>query len=68
MHTSLAGDGPGSMTPCLAANKIYVAHSQDAGENDYFFRNFGKMLWTAQVCSVAALCGNSDEQTMERME
>lgn len=68
MHTALAGDGPGSMTPCLAANKIYVAHSQDAGGNDYFFSNFGKMLWITPVYGVAALCGNCDEQTIERRE
>lgn len=37
-------------------------------ENDCFFGKFGKMLWTAQMCSVAVLCGNKNEQTMERIK
>lgn len=37
-------------------------------ENDCSFGKFGEMLWTAQTCSVAVLCGNKNEQRMEKIK
>lgn len=76
VHTLQAGDGSDLMVAPLAANTIYVVHSWNAGKIIGFglcffcflgfFCNFGKMLWTVQICSVAVLCGNKGEQTIER--
>lgn len=81
MHTLQAGDGSDSMAAPLAVNTIYVAHSWNAGKRIGFglgffwgffcffcFCNFGKMLWTVQIHSVAVLCGIKEEQTVERMK
>lgn len=37
-------------------------------ENDGSFGKFGEMLWTAQMGSVAVLCGSKNEQSMERIK
>ena len=49
----------------LAENKdLCCLFMECRGKNGCFFDDLCKMLWTAQVCSITVLCGNSDEQTV----